>query len=84
MTLHEVRALGERLATCRRACGVTQRELAAAAHVSETWLSQVEWGVRPTPRPALLARVAEALGVSAHDLIHDGPTVATLRQRAGL
>jgi transcriptional regulator with XRE-family HTH domain len=55
--------LGERLRDLRRRHGITLREVAAAAGVSESFVSQVERGVA-NPSMASLRRMAEALGES--------------------
>jgi Zn-dependent peptidase ImmA (M78 family) len=78
--------LGEVLETARRACGYTQEELAAKAGVTQAALSRYETG-RRDPEPEVLARLAQALGVTETFLaragrIHGGMAVdAHMRRR---
>ena len=53
----------ERVAELRRRRGLSQRELGAALRRSESWVSQVERGVQPVERFAVLQALADALGV---------------------
>jgi transcriptional regulator with XRE-family HTH domain len=53
----------DRVAELRRSRGLTQRELGAALRRSESWVSQVERGVQPVERFAVLQALADALGV---------------------
>ncbi len=53
----------ERVAGLRRRRGLSQRELGAAVRRSESWVSQVERGVQPVERFAVLQALADALGV---------------------
>ncbi|MGH2717998.1 MAG: helix-turn-helix domain-containing protein [Actinomycetota bacterium] len=53
----------DRVAELRRLRGLTQRELGAALRRSESWVSQVERGVQPVERFAVLQSLADALGV---------------------
>lgn len=57
------RALGARIRATRRARNVTLKELAGAAGVSESFVSQVERGVT-NPSMASLSRLAEALNTN--------------------
>jgi transcriptional regulator with XRE-family HTH domain len=61
-TSHE-QSLGVRIRQMRRARDITLREVASAAEVSESFVSQVERGVA-TPSMATLNRIAEALGTN--------------------
>ncbi|GAT67832.1 XRE family transcriptional regulator [Planomonospora sphaerica] len=63
--------LGEVLVTARRACGLTQEELAAAAGVTQAALSRYENDLRE-PEPEVLARLARALGVTETFLARAG------------
>lgn len=56
-------ALGEAITTARRAQGLTQEELAAAAGVTQAALSRYENGMRE-PDEDVLARLAAALGLT--------------------
>lgn len=77
----------ERLRAARRAAGFTQaglaRKLAGGAWRTDIW--RYEHGLR-WPSPRTLARLAAALGVAPIDLTTaaDAPTLADLRQVAGL
>ncbi|ORW18758.1 hypothetical protein AWC19_18440 [Mycobacterium palustre] len=59
--------MGGRIKQLRRRRNVTLRELAAAAGVSESFVSQVERGVA-NPSMATLSRIAEALNTSLSSL----------------
>lgn len=63
--------LGAVLETARRACGLTQEELAEAAQVTQAALSRYENDLR-APEPEVLARLATALGVTEAFLTHAG------------
>lgn len=56
-------ALGMRLRQIRRARNITLRQVADAAEVSESFVSQVERGVA-APSMASLTRIADALGIA--------------------
>jgi transcriptional regulator with XRE-family HTH domain len=58
----------DRVAALRRRQGLSQRELAAAVRRSESWVSQVERGVQPVERFAVLQALADALGVPVSTL----------------
>lgn len=60
--------LGERVAHLRRRLGLSQVELAAQLGRSESWLSQVERGVRSVDRLSVLTKLAQALDVPVADL----------------
>jgi transcriptional regulator with XRE-family HTH domain len=68
MTVSDELTLGERVAEYRRRRGLSQRELAAEVHRSESWVSQVERDVQPVERLSVLHALAEALGVTVRDL----------------
>jgi transcriptional regulator with XRE-family HTH domain len=70
--------LGERIAYYRRRRGLSQVKLAGLLGRSESWLSQVERGVRSIDRISVLIQVAGALNVpvtelSPDPLIQEGP-----------
>ena len=48
---------------------LTLKQVEKAARVSNSFLSQVERGIRNPPKPDILNRLAEAYGVPAHDLM---------------
>jgi tetratricopeptide (TPR) repeat protein len=59
--------LGRRVLDLRRRKGMSQAELATAAHISPAYLSLVEQGKR-RPSPAVIRGVAETLGTTAEYL----------------
>ncbi|MEA2533247.1 MAG: hypothetical protein QOJ93_1058 [Actinomycetota bacterium] len=65
----------ERVAELRRRRGLSQRELGAALRRSESWVSQVERGVQPVERFAVLQALADALGVPVGTLRPDASAV---------
>ncbi|MGH7750202.1 MAG: helix-turn-helix domain-containing protein, partial [Candidatus Dormibacteria bacterium] len=69
-------AFGRRVAFYRKKRGYSQRELAAMIDRSETWLSQVERGVRKIDRMSVLERLAEALDVPLAELAPEQNVVA--------
>ncbi|WP_026876226.1 helix-turn-helix domain-containing protein [Jiangella gansuensis] len=77
----EAQALGRRVAQARKRRGLSQRELARLLDRSETWLSQVERGVRKIDRMSVLERVAEVLEVPLAELAPDRPVVAAVHER---
>lgn len=74
---------GRRIANYRRERGLSQRELARLIDRSETWVSQVERGVRRIDRMSVLDRVAGALGVPVNALHPNAPTAAITPQPDG-
>lgn len=60
--------VGARIAAYRKRKGITQPALAALVGRSESWLSQVERGVRSVDRLSVLQRLAELLDVSVETL----------------
>ena len=63
--------LGERIAYYRRRRGLSQVKLAGLLGRSESWLSQVERGVRSIDRISVLTEVAGALNVPVTELSPD-------------
>jgi transcriptional regulator with XRE-family HTH domain len=63
--------LGERIAYYRRRRGLSQVKLAGLLGRSESWLSQVERGVRSIDRISVLIEVAGALNVPVSELAPD-------------
>jgi transcriptional regulator with XRE-family HTH domain len=63
--------LGERIAYYRRRRGLSQVKLAGLVGRSESWLSQVERGVRSIDRISVLMEVAGALNVPVSELAPD-------------
>jgi transcriptional regulator with XRE-family HTH domain len=60
-------ALGQAIRRLRQERALTQRELADAADVNETWISHIEAG-RTNPAWGTVVRIAVALGVSVSEL----------------
>ncbi len=79
--LPEELELGRRIRALREAKTLPLREVAGAAGVSESFLSQVERGVA-NPSVASLRRIAEALGESVGAFFH-GPATPERVVRAG-
>jgi transcriptional regulator with XRE-family HTH domain len=76
----ETRAeIGRRIARQRRRRGLSQTVLAQLVGRSESWLSQVERGLRPVDRYSVLVRLAEILGIEVGRLIVDEADTATVR-----
>lgn len=66
-------SLGDPITTTRRARGLTQEQLAVKAGVTQAALSRYETGMRE-PDEDVVARIAEALGVTSRFLEHAGRT----------
>ena len=75
------KAFGRRVAFYRKKRGYSQTEFAALLDRSETWLSQVERGVRRIDRMSVLERLAERLDVPLVELAPDTPVVSAANQR---
>src|SRR5438874_484220 len=76
-------SLGERIAAYRRRRGLSQAALAGLVGRSESWLSQVERGIRSVDRLSVLLDIAKILHVDVQSLIGrpwqlapNGPAVA--------
>ena len=81
-----VRRFGERLRELRHNQGMTQAELARAAHVSSVYIGRLESG-GAAPGIDLLDRLAKALAVAVADLLPPTAppdTLAQLRERVRL
>src|SRR5258708_36619079 len=61
--------LGARISTYRRRRGLSQAALAGLVGRSESWLSQVERGIRSVDRLSVLLDMAEILHVDVESLI---------------
>jgi transcriptional regulator with XRE-family HTH domain/tetratricopeptide (TPR) repeat protein len=61
-------ALGEQIAYHRKRLGLSQVRFAARVGRSESWVSQIERGVRSIDRMSVLQSVADALSVSTAEL----------------
>ena len=71
------RLTGERIAYHRKRLGLSQVEFAGLVGRSESWVSQVERGVRPVDRMSVLQRVADVLSVSVAELTGGDDTPVT-------
>jgi transcriptional regulator with XRE-family HTH domain len=67
-TVADARETGERIAYHRKRLGLSQVEFASLIDRSESWVSQVERGVRAVDRLSVLQKVADALSVPVADL----------------
>lgn len=76
------RALGRKIAFHRAQKGWSQREFGALIDRSETWVSQVERGVRQIDRMTVLRSVADVLEVPLGELASDTPIVVAATQRS--
>jgi len=63
-----VERLGKRIKAAREKRGLSQEELAAAAHISRGYLARLEIG-RHDPTVGTLERIARALRVKIGDLL---------------
>lgn len=60
--------LGQAIRAIREQAGLSQKELAAAVGIDQSYLSMIESGKRPNPGTRILARLAQALQVSMDEL----------------
>jgi transcriptional regulator with XRE-family HTH domain len=67
-------ARGQRIARARRRRGLSQAALAGLAGRSESWLSQVERGLRQVDSHSVLMSLAEILRVDVTELTGDEPS----------
>ncbi len=72
-----VNAFAEKLRQVRRSRGMTQRDFARIAHLTESYLSRLEGGTI-APGIDLVARLARALGIPIAELLpsEDSPDVS--------
>ncbi len=70
----ETSARGQRIARARRRRGLSQAALAGLVGRSESWLSQVERGLREVDSHSVLNALAEVLRVDVTELTGDEPT----------
>lgn len=78
-----VTSLGGRVRECREQRGWTQKELAGAASISVTFLSELENDHR-TPGAAVVLRLSDALGVSLNYLLRGAVSERPKRRRVVL
>jgi transcriptional regulator with XRE-family HTH domain len=69
----EASARGRRIARARRRRGLSQSALAGLVGRSESWLSQVERGLRQVDSHSVLTALAEILRVDVTELTGDEP-----------
>ena len=67
----EMQVVGDRIAYHRKRLGLSQVEFAGLVGRSESWVSQVERGVRPVDRMSVLQKVADVLSVPVTELRAD-------------
>jgi transcriptional regulator with XRE-family HTH domain len=72
-TVEYQQVLGRRIAQERRRHGMSQPELAAIVDRPVAWVSQLERGVQPIDRPAVLKTLADALDLPLSELAADAP-----------
>jgi transcriptional regulator with XRE-family HTH domain len=75
-TMADDRLTGERIAYHRKRLGLSQVEFAGLIGRSESWVSQVERGVRPVDRMSVLRKVADVLSVPVAELRGDDDLIA--------
>jgi transcriptional regulator with XRE-family HTH domain len=80
----DARLVGDRIAYHRKRLGLSQVEFAGLVGRSESWVSQVERGVRPVDRMSVLQKVADVLNVPVSELRgqDDGQAEAAERPEA--
>jgi len=61
--------VGNRIQYLRKECGKSQRDIADVLYVDESYISKIETGACGISLPALF-RLADAIGVSAADLVN--------------
>lgn len=71
--------IGKRIRRFRKACGISQEQLAEKIGISTTHMSHIETANTKLSLPVFIA-ITEALGVQADELLHDPP----LAEKAGL
>lgn len=68
MSQTQLKKIGKRIADCRKQNGLTQEDLAGAADMDRSYLSEVENGLKNISVQALL-KILKALNVSAADIL---------------
>lgn len=69
--MNDAELVGERIAYHRKRLGLSQVEFAGLIGRSDSWVSQVERGVRGIDRLSVLQKVADALNVPVNELRDD-------------
>ena len=62
--------VGEIIAKAREEKGISKRELARIADISDTELSRIESGEREFPNPKTLRKITQHIGVNFNDLMY--------------
>src|ERR1700751_3046995 len=70
---NDAKIIGEQIAYHRKRLGLSQVELAGLIGRSDSWVSQVERGVRTIDRLSVLQKVADTLGVPVSELRGNEP-----------
>ena len=71
MNLEKIRGiLPNRIRTFRNSRGLTQEQLAEQVDIHATYISRIESG-KKLPTLIIICRIADALGVDAHELLMD-------------
>ena len=60
--------LGQAIRSVRQQAGMSQKELAEAVGIDQSYMSMIESGQRSNPGTRIIARLAQALQVSIDDL----------------
>lgn len=63
-------SVGKIIAKAREEKGLSQRELAKIANVSNTEISRIESGEREIPNPKTLRKISQHIGVNYNDLMY--------------
>jgi len=66
--MSQLKKIGKRIVECRKQAGLTQEDLAGAADMDRSYLSEVENGLKNISVLALL-KILKALDVSAADIL---------------
>jgi len=67
----EINSVGVYLRKLRKSCKLTIKEAAENAKISSSFLSQIETGVRGTPRHQVLMDLSYAYGVNLQEFLED-------------
>jgi transcriptional regulator with XRE-family HTH domain len=67
--------VSENVKRLRKAAGLTQQQLAVAAGLSVSIVSQIEQGTTPDPRGSTLAALAGVLQAAVDELLRPAPAV---------
>ena len=65
----QVNKLGKKIQKLRKGIGLSQDEFARKADIPYTTLTKIETGVIKKPSVFVVAKIADALGISVDDLI---------------